>query len=72
MIRPVHETLLRVQGVLVPNHVRRLLGLGQSAWLRPSVRAYRGMARLGLRPLVHWLIMPPAVRPQVRKLDHAG
>ena len=67
-----YETLLRVQSVLVPDHVRRLLGLSPCRWMRPSLAAYRAAVRLGLRPLVHRLLMPPAVLPQVRALDLAG
>ncbi len=67
-----YETLLRVQSILVPDHVRRLLGLEPCGWLRPSLAAYRAMVRIGLRPLVHRLVMPPAILPQIRRLDHAG
>jgi hypothetical protein len=66
-----YETLLRVQSVLVPGHVRRLLGLEPCRWVRPSLGAYRVLARIGLRPLVHRLVMPPAILPQVRALDFA-
>jgi hypothetical protein len=47
-----YETLLRVQSVLVPEHVRRLLGLEPCRWPWPWLRAYRTMVRVGLRPLV--------------------
>jgi len=67
-----YETLLRVQSILVPDHVRRLLGLEPCRWLRPSLAAYRAMARIGLRPLVHRLVMPPAILTHVRALDFAG
>jgi hypothetical protein len=66
-----YEVLLKVQGILVPDRVRRLLGLGRCGWVRPSLWAYGATVRLGLRRLVHRLIMPPAVLPQVRQLDHA-
>jgi uncharacterized protein (DUF2236 family) len=66
------EALLRVQSILVPGHVRRLLRLEPCSWLRPSLGAYRAMTRMGLRPLVHRLVMPPAILPEVRRLDHAG
>lgn len=64
-----YEALLRVQGVLAPGHVRALLGLERCRWMRPVIGAYRTAARIGLRPLVHRLVMPPAVLPQVRDLD---
>ncbi len=67
-----YEALLRVQSILVPDHVRRLLGLQPCRWMRPSLGAYRVMARAGLRPLMHRLVMPPAILPRVRSLDHAG
>jgi hypothetical protein len=66
-----YETLLRVQGVLVPEHVRRLLGLEPCRWLRPSLKTYRAGVRIGLRPLIHRLVMPPAILPQIRRLDYA-
>jgi hypothetical protein len=67
-----YETLLRVQGVLVPEHVRRMLNLGRCRWMRHSIGAYRLLARAGLRPLIYRLVMPPAVLPQIRALDYAG
>jgi hypothetical protein len=67
-----YEVLLRVQGALVPGHVRRLLGLEPCGWLRPSLWAYRVMVGIGLRPLVQRLVMPPTALPQVRRLDYAN
>ena len=67
-----YETLLRVQSVLVPDHVRRLLGLEPCRLLRPALGAYWAMVGVGLRPLVHRLLMPPATLPHIRRLDHAG
>jgi hypothetical protein len=66
-----HATLLRVQSILVPDLVRRMLDLEPCRWVRPSLTAYRAMVRIGLRPLIHRLIMPRAIRPQIRRLDHA-
>ncbi|QDV36923.1 oxygenase MpaB family protein [Tautonia plasticadhaerens] len=43
-----YETLLRVQSILVPDHVRRLLGLKRSRWLRPPLTAYRAIRVTGL------------------------
>ena len=48
-----YETLIRVQSIPVPDHVCRLLGLEPCGCLRPSLAAYWGMVRFGLRPLIH-------------------
>jgi hypothetical protein len=66
-----YATLLRVQSVLVPDLVRRMLDLEPCRWLHPSLRAYRKLARIGLRPLIHRLIMPRAILPGIGRLDHA-
>jgi hypothetical protein len=67
-----YEALLRVQSILVPDHVRGLLGLDRCRWMRHSLGAYRAAARIGLRPLIYRLVMPTAVLPQVRSLDQIG
>src|SRR3954447_13124544 len=67
-----HATLLRVQSVLVPDVVRRMLDLEPCGWMPPSLTTYRALVRIGLRPLIHRLIMPPAILPQIGRLDHAG
>ncbi len=67
-----YEALLRVQSVLVPDHVRGLLGLGRCRWMRPSLGAYRAVVRMGLRPLIHRIVMPPTALTQVRALDQIG
>lgn len=64
-----YRLLRRVQGVLVPGHVRGLLGLAPAAWARIAVRLYPGLARAGLRPLVRRLLMPPRYLPAVLALD---
>jgi hypothetical protein len=66
-----YATLLRVQSVLVPDLVRRLLDLEPCRWLPPSLTTYRALVRIGLRPLIHRLIMPPAILPGIRTLDFA-
>jgi uncharacterized protein (DUF2236 family) len=67
-----YETLLRVQSILVPDHVRRLLSFGRCRWMKPSLGVYRAMVRVGLRPLIHRIMMPPTALPQVRLLDQIG
>jgi len=63
--------LLRVQAMLAPRHVRALLRLGSAAWLRPFVRAYPVLVRIGLRSTIQRLLMPPKHLTAVRGLDHA-
>ncbi len=63
-----YEALLRVQSILVPDHVRKLLGLDRCRWLRHSLGAYRAAVRIGLRPLVHRIVMPQTALAQVRAL----
>src|SRR3954471_18586569 len=67
-----YETLLRVQSILVPGHVRTLLGLEPCPWMRASLAAYRAMVGIGLRRFVHRLVMPPAILPQITALDFGG
>ena len=66
-----YQLLLRIQAMLVPAHVRQLLGLKAGGWLRPVARCYPLLVRAGLRPLIQWLLMPAEHLPAVRRLDHA-
>ena len=61
--------LLRVQALLVPDHVRALLRLKSAAWLRPLVRLYPMLVRAGLRPIIQRLLMPARYLAAVRGLD---
>jgi hypothetical protein len=61
--------LLQLQGILVPGHVRGLLRLNRAPWLRPLVRVYPLLARVGLRPFIQWLLMPSQYLASVRSLD---
>ena len=66
-----YRLLLMVQSVLAPPHVRKLLGLKRANWLRPLLRAYPLLVRIGLRSLVQRLLMPARYLSAVRGLDHA-
>lgn len=65
-----YHLLLRVQALLAPAHVRNLLRLRNSGWLRPFVRLYPVLVRAGLRPLVQRLLMPAQYLTAVQGLDH--
>ena len=66
-----YHILRRIQAMLVPAHVRRLLDLKPAAWLRPVVRCYPLFVRAGLRSVIQWLLMPAEHLPAVRRLDRA-
>jgi hypothetical protein len=66
-----YQLLLRVQAMLAPELVRGLLRLGSAAWLRPIVRLYPVLVRVGLRSMIQRLLMPAKYLPAVRELDHA-
>lgn len=67
---PWRYLLLRqVQTLLVPKHVRRLLGLSERAWVQPLLSLYPILATLGLRPVVRWALVPPEHLTAVQRLD---
>lgn len=65
-----HHLLLRIQGLLTPDHVRGLLRLKRAAWLRPLIRLYPVLVRAGLRSMIQRALMPSAHLAAVRGLDH--
>ena len=65
-----YRLLLRLQAILVPDHVRGLLRLKSAKWLRPLARAYPLLVRAGLRPIIQRLVMPPRYLDAIRGLDH--
>jgi uncharacterized protein (DUF2236 family) len=67
-----YRLLLRLQAILAPAHVRALLGLKPAEWMRPIVRIYPMLVRIGLRSMIQRLIMPPRYLMAVRGLDHRG
>lgn len=64
-----YQLLLRLQSILVPAHVRRLLQLQSAEWLRPLVRLYPALVRAGLRSTIQRLLIPSPHLPAVRGLD---
>ena len=67
-----YRLLLRIQAILVPEHVRGLLRLKSGEWLRPLLRVYPILVRAGLRSLIQRLLMPSKYLAAVRTLDHLG
>jgi uncharacterized protein (DUF2236 family) len=64
--------LRRLQAVLVPPPVARLLDLRPTWWARPAVQVYRVLSRLGLRPLVRVALLPARYVGEVARLDVRG
>jgi hypothetical protein len=54
----------------VPAGVRELLLLNPAPWLRPLLRLYPVLARLGLRAAIQRLLMPADRLGAVRALDY--
>jgi uncharacterized protein (DUF2236 family) len=59
--------LLEVQGVLVPNEVRRLLRLQSNSLLSVAAQTYGIVGRRHIRSMVHNLLIPPRYWSDVRK-----
>lgn len=64
-----YRLLLAVQAMMVPEHVRALLGLRAAGWLRRTGRVYPLLVRARLRSLLHRLLIPAEHRPELRRLD---
>ena len=64
------RVLLRMQALLAPDHVRGLLRLPSSEWLRPARRVYPLLVRARLRTVIQRILTPQEYLPAVRKLDH--
>jgi len=67
-----YRLLLRLQSILVPDHVRGLLRLKSANWLRPLLRVYPVLVRAGLRSILQRLLMPSKFLAAVRGLDHVA
>ena len=64
-----YRLLLRLQAILVPEHVRGLLRLQLAAWPRYLLRLYPVLVRAGLRPTIQRSLMPTRFLAAVRRLD---
>lgn len=64
-----YSLLLAGQQVLVPPHVRTLLGFSQKSWFRFILPVYRYSRFLRMDGFVKAIILPPAYKKQVRELD---
>ena len=65
-----YDLLMQIQAMMVPDHVRGLLGLKSAEWLRPLVRVYPFLVCAGLRSAIQMMLMPSRYLTAVRGLDH--
>jgi hypothetical protein len=64
-----YRLLLLIQSILAPAHVRDSLQLEPARWLRPLLRMYPLLVRVGLRPLIQRLLMPSMHLKAARSLN---
>ena len=67
-----YALLLQAQILLVPDRVRRLLGLTPFSFLYPAIPLYKLICFLRLEKAVKTLLLPGAYRSAVFQLDMAG
>ncbi len=65
-----YALLLQAQALLVPDHVRNLLGLQPSPWMYYMFQVYRILSLAGLRPIVQRLLVQPRYLHDFRQLDY--
>ena len=67
-----YEVLLQVQAQVVPDEVRKLLGLKRVDLLSQMIRSYRIVDWLSLQWLVEGMLIPPRYWGKVRELDRGA
>ncbi|HLF65426.1 MAG TPA: oxygenase MpaB family protein [Saprospiraceae bacterium] len=64
-----YQLLLQGQILVVPPHVKHLLGLGNFSWLRLVIPFYKFSRALRLDRALKWLIFPVRYQDQIKGLD---
>lgn len=64
--------LLQVQGLLVPDEVKRLLHLNSNNLMSGLVHAYGILTSLNLQSVVHTLLIPPRYWAELRQFDRTA
>jgi uncharacterized protein (DUF2236 family) len=65
-----YRLLLLLQAMVLPDYVRGLLRLRSAVWLRPLLRVYPLLVRVGLRSMIQRMLIPSVHLSAVRRLDH--
>lgn len=64
-----YRVLIEAQKLVVPPHVRTLMGLYRVRWLKPSVPLYRFTKKHRMDRTIRLLLLPHAYRAQIDALD---
>ncbi len=61
--------VLKVQAMLVPGRVNRLLKLGKPGWIKPVLAAYRFLRRLKIESFARDILLPAEYKVQIKGMD---
>lgn len=64
-----YRVLVEAQILVVPNHVKHLLGFRNFSLLKPAVPLYKLTRKLNLDALVKAVLLPPAYKKEIKALD---
>jgi hypothetical protein len=64
-----YKILLESQKLVVPDHVRKLMGFSRINWVSPLVAFYKFSRLIHLDKLFKSLLLPPAYKKQIKELD---
>ncbi|MBD1393360.1 oxygenase MpaB family protein [Mucilaginibacter glaciei] len=66
---PRYWLLLKVQGLVTPPTVRKMLRLPDAQGLMPVLAAYKLTSKIGLQHLLRDMLLPAKYKAQIRELD---
>ncbi len=64
-----YKLLIESQKLVVPRHVRQLLGLGKIPWLTPIIGIYKFSRKIKMDRFLRSLVMPKAYKKQINEID---
>jgi hypothetical protein len=64
-----YKILLEAQKLVIPEHVRKLMGFSQFNWVTPLLACYKFSRLIHMDQLLKSLLLPPAYKKQIKDLD---
>jgi hypothetical protein len=64
-----YKILLESQKLVIPEHVRKLMGFSRINWVTPLLAFYKFSRLIHLDQLFKSLLLPPAYKKQIKELD---